>query len=723
MKGLRSAGLPDDRDFAIIAHDRLAIRGYPERTIAGSDRGDFDLSESEKAVREINDCSSDTLLVGTGVPRQELWISYHRVSLRMSHRKALSRHRATPGWPTAISELFSKRLVVNRELILYALLIAIASTTRLWDLGHRALHHDESLHAYFSWELYVGKGFEHDPVMHGPFLFLSTALGFHLFGDSNYTARLMPALFGIGLVITPYFLRRWLGRAGAFATAFLLTISPAFLYYSRFLRHDIFVSFWTMLLVIALFRYLDGERRSDLYLGAAALSLSLSTKEVTYIFGFIGLTFLGGVVAWEWLRSHGGGGRARGAWHSRRHRTHARAPRPLTDILRRLDPQALLAAIAILVVIFVTLHTTFFTNPAGLKTGTVGTLTYWARQHGVRRGEQPWYYYLLLMPLYEFTPLLFATIGAVWYFLRRGRRATTPHRSLDDSLFVPFVLYWWVLSFMIYSWAGEKMPWLSLHLALPTIVLAGWFVGQLVEGAAFIAESRRRGKTAGSHGTVVRRGLLTIFVLLSLLTAITAWRASFIHGDIAKEMLIYVQTTPTIPHLVAEIENLNRLLAPSGGLKVYYDQEMGWPLHWYLRNYSHADFHNLNQEDPVEPPDAPMVIVIHTLEDKVAPFLGDYTRYRFPMRWWFPEDYKEPEDWLRWIQPDSPLLRQRPAAITWPDALRATLRPAGLAKLLRFFLTREGIVEPLGSTDFFVFVRDPVADLFPPPGDPLLTPR
>lgn len=624
----------------------------------------------------------------------------------------------------AISKLLSPRLVINAELVLYALLIVAAAVTRLWGLGHRALHHDESLHAYFSWELYVGKGFEHDPIMHGPFLFLVTALGFLLFGDSDYTARLTPALFGIALVITPYFLRRWLGRAGALATAFLLAISPVFLYYSRFLRHDIYVSFWTMLLIIALFRYLDRERRDDLYLGAATLALSLSTKEVTYIFGFIALTFLAGVVAWEWLQTRIRGGRRQVARHGRRHRIHTVVvTRPLTNLLRRLDPQALLVAVAILVAIFVTLYTTFFTNPAGLKTGTVGALVYWLEQHGVRRGEQPWYYYLLLMPIYEFTALLFSTIGAAWYLLGRGRRAETSPRSLADGLFVPFLLYWWVASFLIYSWAGEKMPWLSLHLALPTIVVAGWFVGRLVDGMARVPKSRRRQQAAGPSGRFVRQGLLAAFALLSLLTIRTAWRASFVYGDIAKEMLIYVQTTPTVPRLVKEIEELQRRLAPSGGLKVYYDQEMGWPLHWYLRNYTQTDFHNLNQEDPVQPPDAPMVIVIHTLEDKVKPFLGDYTRYRYPLRWWFPEDYKSPKDWLRLMQPDSPLLRQKPGAITWLDALRATLRPAGLAKVWRFFLNREGVAEPLGSTDFFVYVRGPVADLFPPPGDPLLTPR
>ena len=33
----------------------------------------------------------------------------------------------------------------------YAALLALALITRLWDLGGRALHYDEILHAWYSW--------------------------------------------------------------------------------------------------------------------------------------------------------------------------------------------------------------------------------------------------------------------------------------------------------------------------------------------------------------------------------------------------------------------------------------------------------------------------------------------------------------------------------------------------------------------------------------------
>ena len=78
---------------------------------------------------------------------------------------------------------------VNWETALYALFIVLAIVTRLWDMGARVMSHDESLHTFYSWNLSVGKGFQHTPLMHGPFLFHITALSYFLFGDSDFTAR------------------------------------------------------------------------------------------------------------------------------------------------------------------------------------------------------------------------------------------------------------------------------------------------------------------------------------------------------------------------------------------------------------------------------------------------------------------------------------------------------------------------------------------------------
>ena len=95
------------------------------------------------------------------------------------------------------------RFAITYEHVAYLSLFVLALLTHLWGLGDRALHHDETLHAAYSWRLYTGQGFEHDPLLHGPFLYHITALMYFLFGDNDFTARLSIALFGSVLVVMP----------------------------------------------------------------------------------------------------------------------------------------------------------------------------------------------------------------------------------------------------------------------------------------------------------------------------------------------------------------------------------------------------------------------------------------------------------------------------------------------------------------------------------------
>jgi DNA-binding beta-propeller fold protein YncE len=44
-----------------------------------------------------------------------------------------------------------------------------------------------------------------------------------------------------------------------------------------------------------------------------------------------------------------------------------------------------------------------------------------------------------------------------------------------------FLLYWLVLTALALTVAGEKMPWLTVHIALPLAILAGQFVGDLLD--------------------------------------------------------------------------------------------------------------------------------------------------------------------------------------------------------------------------------------------------
>ena len=164
---------------------------------------------------------------------------------------------------------------INWEHALLLALILAAIVTRFWALDYRSYNHDESIHTDWSWNLYTGKGYQHNPIYHGPFLYLATAFTFGLFGDNDVTARLPNAVFGIVLVALPYFFRKWLGTKGALATSAMILISPAVLYYSRFNRHDIYVDLFTTLIILVIWKYFDDRR--DIWLCASAALLSLSS--------------------------------------------------------------------------------------------------------------------------------------------------------------------------------------------------------------------------------------------------------------------------------------------------------------------------------------------------------------------------------------------------------------------------------------------------------------
>src|SRR5262245_24361792 len=147
-----------------------------------------------------------------------------------------------------------------REALAWVGLLVVAALSRFIDLGARAMSHDESLHAYYSWQLFVTGVYRHDPAYHGPLLFHLNALTYSLLGVSDATARVVPALAGVALVGALYLFRPYLGRTGAWLGAALIVLSPTLLFYSRCLWSDIYVAVLSVVWIYAAFRYL-AERR------------------------------------------------------------------------------------------------------------------------------------------------------------------------------------------------------------------------------------------------------------------------------------------------------------------------------------------------------------------------------------------------------------------------------------------------------------------------------
>ncbi len=831
-----------------------------------------------------------------------------------------------------LSRSFLGLRILNWEQAIYLLFIILAIVTRFWALGNRVMSHDESLHTQFSYQYFDGQGYQHTPLMHGPFLFHITALSYWLLGASDFAARLPVAIFGVILVISPYFLRPWLGRAGALVTSFVFLISPYVTYYSRYIRHDVYVIIWSLIVFIAIWYYIRDRRDRYLWWFVAGTALMFSTKEVAFIYvaifgsylvirlavqiyssgllrasldklkmpallALLGLLLVGGgflgtragagtettaetsaategfavdpnaetsaaipaatdnsAAALRWLTLAGIGVTGVGLFLA------ARALRPGIDdspdfdliilfttlllplaspFLTKLagwnptdytlnhcvlegqesltalqllaarvgntscwttmaqsgitrsglflviamavgvliglwwDRRRWIIAAVIFNAIILVLYTSFFTNLGGWTTGVVGSLGYWLEQQAVQRGSQPSYYYLFVVPLYEFLPLIFSLL-AIWLWMKiqgtnrvigywiatlllgllafslvnwvyanatavggiveqttavpgllagggilllaalfwfaRYRPRLIAELELTGGLsqlfdlrslleFVPFVIWWLLLTWLAYSYAGEKMPWLSIHFVIPMGMLTGWYFNEKLAGVrlrelvsrpslilggltalliiAFmlvfaplflgrinLGDQQLASLTAVGRllGTLVlfslvyfiwRRAFrntdaslrnrvltLSIFGLLAILTIRFTYMSSFTNADYTNEFMVYAHGAPATKSVVLDqLEELSLRLHGDKSIKVAFDSDVSWPLTWYLRDYPNRVFFGTNPSQALN--ESPVVIVGAQNWDVVEPYLGNnYESTEHTFLWWPMEDYR-----------------------------------------------------------------------------------
>jgi predicted membrane-bound mannosyltransferase/DNA-binding beta-propeller fold protein YncE len=312
--------------------------------------------------------------------------------------------------------------------------------------------------------------------------------------------------------------------------------------------------------------------------------------------------------------------------------------------------------------IYIPLYTSLFSHPFGLFTGLVGSLGYWLVQQGVQRGTQPLYYYAIIqIPIYESLPALGALLAAAVGIGRWLKRPETPADSQSTGepqdevraelsrLYPALFGYWSIASLLAFTFAGERMPWITVHIALPLILLAGWtlaafaekvqwsrfqqftpWVLTLLTGLALLSFARAVGYLVGnpppfqgmqleqlgattgvltgfavclaslyavyrlSHGwstaELFRLGGVVALVGLYGLTLRASLRASFVNYDDATEFLVYAHSASGPKIALSQVEDLSRRLTGGQDIDVGYDNLSTYPFWWYLRDYPNAHY-------------------------------------------------------------------------------------------------------------------------------------
>ena len=274
---------------------------------------------------------------------------------------------------------------------------------------------------------------------------------------------------------------------------------------------------------------------------------------------------------------------------------------------------------------------------------------------------------------------------------------TTIEGLIETPPVLGLLLYWSVMSLIAFSFAGERMPWLTTHIAMPMILTSGWSVGRLLESFDWKAFKENRGwliiifgglfllTTFRTFGTLlsdtppfqgrelvqleatstfllafiamivsgvilaflakqwtlsqIGKLILMLFIaMLSVITIRTSFRANFILYDTAKEFLVYAHSSRDPKDVLEQIEEISFRLTGGKDLVVAYDSDMLYPYWWYFRDYPNKRWYSADPTRDLR--DAPVILVGSGNYGKIEPVVvDDYVRFDYTRLWWPSQAY------------------------------------------------------------------------------------
>ena len=268
-----------------------------------------------------------------------------------------------------------------------------------------------------------------------------------------------------------------------------------------------------------------------------------------------------------------------------------------------------------------------------------------------------------------------------------------PHRVPVLALLV----FWSITALVAYSLAGEKMPWLTVHITAAMILGAGWGFGYLVDSTPWQELIRRRGVlallllpvlvtsvagfassllsapapfsgntldqlTASSnfimsligvgasmvglfyllsdwtYKNIFRLIMLAIFSFLGILTARTAFTAAYINYDLPVEFLVYAHAARGPKDVLAQVEEISKRTTRGLDIVVAYDNETNYPYWWYFRNYPNKRYYGETPGRDLS--EAPVILTGDPNYSKIEPIVkNNYVMFEYMRLWWPMQDY------------------------------------------------------------------------------------
>ena len=427
----------------------------------------------------------------------------------------------------------------RREIYAAAIFLAIGAILRLYHLKLVPLHHDEGINGFFMLKLFREGFYRYDPAnYHGPLLYYLDLPLLKLLGLETGNLRLLPALFGIGLLVLLLVGRLFSLRAAVFSVA-LLAISPGMVYISRYFIHEMMVVVFTLGVVLALSRF---KERPSLSIIAAFTSAGFlfATKETAA--PTLVVLAIAGVLTRLWMPPQVRSKKKKGS-------------KKTVPEAKKFPIGALFAGVVIFAFINITLYSSFYTNPQGVL-DALGSLAFWAATGNQQHVHPLWQYLVWLMK--QEAPLFLLGGSGILMALKQ--------RTSSQAVFCGF----WALGMLaMYSLIPYKTPWLVLNIILPFALMAGY---ALEEGTRLI----------GKKPQLVAA---TCAILIGLVQCISL---NFFHYDDNSYAYVYAHTVRDLDRLVSDVEKIGQKNR-TNKLAVVSDQY--WPLPWIWRDYKEAIFY------------------------------------------------------------------------------------------------------------------------------------
>ena len=574
----------------------------------------------------------------------------------------------------------------------------LAAVLRFFQLGLRPLNEAEAVQALAAFRFVQGGGAA-APAGTLPALFTGNVLGFTLMGASDLSARWLPALAGVVLVLLPIGLRHRLGRVGALAASFMLAISPSAVYVSRSLDGASVVAACSLAMVVGLIAYLDTHRPGYLYLLATALGLGMCAGPGIYTLLLILVAFALLLFVGERLL----------------HRDTGWSSLPVAWYAARSEKGLLARAGAVLGATFGLVAMAFVLHPAGVG-HAADLIGAWARGFLPEPGGQPLFYPLLLLLRYEALILVLGLVEMGRWLVRPGRgvwQQSGEQETVEFGSSYPhtaFLVFWTVVAGLLLLVMGHRPASNILWIVVPLALLAGqgveraWrWIGQAkkqlgrdlwFEAGVFalialgvgiflylqvvaygLSSSTATTSIAGitlyasstylllamvvlvllvglgavawlwrGPALVLAGGWLALGIVLGLFGFKAMWEVNIAHASDARELMILHTTVPDVRLLVERLESLSQ--EKSGDvhtLPFTVDAATGPVVAWYLRDFSRQSV----VEDLSTPPDTVAAV---TLAAQDLPIGETFRGQGFPLRSdWLP--WSEDSRWAVWGQP------------------------------------------------------------------------